>query len=237
MTQTIEKLAWSIEGQAYEGHAVWQGDGRKPAVVICHAWAGQGEFEQAFAAMLAERGHVGVAIDVYGKGKRGENQAECQALMTPLASDRALLQRRLLAGVEAVRALPVVDAARVAAVGFCFGGMCALDLARSGADLRGVVSFHGLLHASPLPRRPIVAKVLVLHGYDDPMGKPDAMVALCNELTEARADWQLHAYGGTMHAFTNPRANDPGFGTVYNPRADARSRAALDGFLAEIFAA
>ncbi len=206
-------------------------------MLVWHAWAGQGEFEQERAAQLAELGYVGIAMDVYGKGKRGGNTKECQALMRPLTADRALLQRRLLAGVNAVRELAVVDGARLAAIGFCFGGLCALDLARSGADVRGVVAFHGLFDPSPLPRQKIVAKVLALHGYDDPMATPETLLGFCNELTAAGVDWQVHAYGGTMHAFTHPKANDPGFGTVYQPRADARSRVAMQGFLGEVFAA
>ena len=102
--------------------------------------------------------------------------------------------------------------------------------------MRGVVAFHGLFHPSPLAKKPIVAKVLALHGYDDPMANPEALLGFCNEMTEAGVDWQVHAYGGTMHAFTNPNANNPDFGTVYQPRADARSRLAMEAFLAEIFA-
>jgi dienelactone hydrolase len=129
----------------------------------------------------------------------------------------------------------VVDGGKLGAIGFCFGGLCALDLARSGAELRGVVAFHGLFMPSGLPRQKIAARVLALHGYDDPMAKPDALVAFCDEMTEAGVDWQVHAYGGTMHAFTNPQANDPAFGTVYQPRADARSRVAMENFFAEAF--
>jgi dienelactone hydrolase len=134
-----------------------------------------------------------------------------------------------------LREQPEVDPRRIAAMGFCFGGLCVLDLARSGADLRGVVSFHGLLTPpEPHPQYTILAKVLVLHGFDDPMAPPEQVVALGLELTEAGADWQIHAYGNTLHAFTNPRANDPGFGTVYNETADRRSWRSLREFLAEV---
>jgi dienelactone hydrolase len=237
MGKTLEKIGWTVDGGEFEGHAVWDGPEAKPAVLICHAWAGQGDLERARADELADLGYVGVAIDVYGKGLRGGTPDENRALMGPLMADRALLQRRLLAAVDAVAEMAVVDRTRMAAIGFCFGGLCALDLARSGAALRGVVSFHGLFHPSPLDKKKIVAKVLALHGFDDPMAKPDAMLAFANEMTEAGVDWQLHAYGGTMHAFTNPKANDPGFGTVYNERADRRSRRAMESFLAEIFEA
>ena len=155
--------------------------------------------------------------------------------MSPFMEDRALLQGRMIAALETVRQQPEVDAARVAAIGFCFGGLCVLDLARSGADLNGVVSFHGLfMPPGNSNAKKIRAKVLVLHGYDDPMATPEQMLGLANELTLAEADWQIHAYGGTVHAFTNPVANDPGFGTVYKEAADRRSWQSMGNFLEEV---
>ena len=119
---------------------------------------------------------------------------------------------------------------------FCFGGLCTLDMARAGLDLKAAVSYHGLLDAPDLPKNPIKADVLICHGYDDPMVPPATVVALADELTVAGADWQIHAYGGTVHAFTNPAANDPGFGTVYNPVADKRATQSIQNFFDEIFA-
>ena len=235
MTTSTQKVSWSVDGREFEGHAAWQGDAPKPAVLVCHAWAGQSDSERAFAEELAELGYVGMAMDVYGKGVLGSNKDENSALMMPLLEDRALLERRLRAGLDALRALPVVAGDKVAALGFCFGGLCVLDIARSGADVRGVVSFHGIFRPRPMPNQDIGAKVLVLHGYDDPMAKPDALLALCKELSDAGADWQVHAYGGTMHAFTNPEADDPAFGTVYDKDADRRARHAMRYFLEEIF--
>jgi dienelactone hydrolase len=236
MATTTEALTWSCDGQTFSGHAVWDGAGPRPAVLVHHAWAGQGDVERQWAADLAALGYVGIAVDVYGGGRRGGTPDECRALMMPLVADRARLEQRLLAGVEAARGLPAVDRGQVAAIGFCFGGLCVLDLARSGADLRGVVAFHGLLHGRPQPSRAIAAKVLALHGFDDPMATPDALVAFGKEMTAAGADWQVHAYGGTVHAFTNPMANDPAGGTVYSPRAAGRARVAMAAFLAECFA-
>ena len=152
-------------------------------------------------------------------------------------SDRGKLQQRLHAALAAVKLLPWADNNKIAAIGFCFGGLCALDFARSGANLRGVVAFHGLFSpAANLPQPVISAKVLVLHGHDDPMATPEQALALQTELTQAGADWQMHIYGNTMHAFTNPQANDPDFGTVYQPTADQRSWQAMCHFLTEIFA-
>ncbi|MBS3964218.1 MAG: dienelactone hydrolase family protein [Methylomonas sp.] len=209
--------------------------GQRPVVLIHHAWAGRDEFVAEKARKLASLGYLAFAADVYGKGIRGNNTAENAALMQPFMQNRAMLQQRLLAALNAARVMPWADDERIAAIGFCFGGLCALDLARSGAAIRGVVSFHGLLlPADNLPAPDIKAKILVLHGADDPMVSIDQVVALQQELTRARADWQMHSYGHTMHAFTNPAANDPGFGTVYNPVADRRSWQAALNFLDEI---
>jgi dienelactone hydrolase len=133
--------------------------------------------------------------------------------------------------------LPWTDSGKIAAIGFCFGGLCVLDLARTGIDIQGVVSFHGLLGAPGNTAGNIIkAKVLVLHGNDDPLAPVEQVLAIEKELTAAKADWQLHSYGNTLHAFTNPLANDPSFGTVYQPDADRRSWQAMRNFLAEVFA-
>lgn len=225
--------------KTYEGLLAFDGAsvGRRPAALICHAWAGRGPVEESYARRLAELGYAGFALDLYGKGVFGKTTEECQALMTPLASNRAHLQERLLHVIDIVKALPEVDASRVAIMGFCFGGLCALDVARTSADIRGAASFHGLFGApGNTSGLKIKAKVIAFHGYDDPMVKPEDVVALGHELTKAGADWQIHAYGGVMHAFTNPQANDPGFGTVYNRRAADRSWESFTIFLAECFA-
>jgi dienelactone hydrolase len=156
--------------------------------------------------------------------------------MQPLLDERITLQRRMTLALEQIRNQEIVDASRVAAMGFCFGGLSVLDLARTGADLSGVASFHGLFNSpGNTANNRINASVLVMHGWDDPMAKPDQVLALAEELTAMGADWQIHGYGNTMHAFTNPAANDPEFGTVYNERADRRSWQSLQLFLAEIF--
>lgn len=211
--------------------------GIRPVVLIHHAWAGRDEFVSNKAGKLAELGYLAFATDMYGKGVIGRSPEENGRLMQPFMQDRALLQRRLHAAVATARLLPWADNDRFAAMGFCFGGLCALDLARSGADIRGVVAFHGLLiPPENIPDPQIKAKVLVLHGHDDPMASPEQVLALQTELTRAGADWQMHVYGGTMHAFTNPVANDPVFGTVYQASADKRSWRAMQNFFAEIFA-
>lgn len=209
---------------------------QRPAVLVSHAWAGQTDFERGKAAALAELGYVGVALDLYGGGRTGNSKEENSALMQPLLEDRAELRARLLASLQAVRGLDGVDGSRVAAIGFCFGGLCVLDLARSGADVAGVVSIHGLFGAPDLETAAVSAKVLCLHGWDDPMVPPEQVLGLAAELSAAGADWQLHAYGGTMHAFTNPEANDPDFGTVFSATANRRAWAAVKDFLSEVLA-
>jgi dienelactone hydrolase len=206
----------------------------RPTVLISHAWGGRDEFVERKARRLAWQGYACFALDNYGKGKRGATPEECTALMTPFMKDRALLRQRLRAGLTAVRGLPIVDAKRIAIMGFCFGGLCALDLARSDADIRGAVSFHGMLKPSGLTEPKVRAKVLMLHGYDDPLAPPEDVLAVAKEFTAAGADWQLHAYGQTVHAFTNPAANNRAGGMQYDETADRRSWHALEEFLAEV---
>ena len=157
---------------------------------------------------------------MYGKGVFGADGDidGNAALMGPFAEDRGLLRQRIRAALVAGRNIPQVDPTRVAAMGYCFGGMCVLELARSGADVLGVVSIHGILAAGEAENEDIKAKVLCLHGHDDPMVPPEQVLAFEAEMTAAGADWQVHVYGSTMHAFTNPAANSPDFGTVLQPR-------------------
>jgi dienelactone hydrolase len=206
-----------------------------PGVMIAHAWGGRGEVEENTAHRLAELGYAGFAIDMFGKGVRGGSREENAALIAPFLTDRAKLQARIASAFNALQELPHVNSQRIAAIGYCFGGLCVLDLARSGLPARGVVSVHGLFTPpKDLPSRPILAKVLALHGHRDPMVPVEAVQQLEAELTAASADWQIHVYGNAMHAFTNPRANDPEFGTVYDADADRRSWAAITTFLDEV---
>lgn len=234
MAISTKSLDYEQAGQVYEGFLAMPEGTPKAVVVIAHAWGGPGEFDQGKAKMLAEWGYAAFAMDVYGKGKRGETAEECQALMNPLASNRAELQSRLQFGLETAKKEAGCD--KASAIGFCFGGLSVLDMARAGMAVDGVASFHGLLGApGNTDGNKVKAKVLVLHGWDDPMAKPEDVLTFSKEMSEAGADWQLHAYGGTMHAFTNPGANDPDFGTVYNPAAERRSLAALKDFLSEMY--
>ena len=235
MTKTTT-LEYTHDGSVFEAYvAAPTLDRARPAVMICHAWAGRGEHEQAIAHRLAELGYVGIALDLYGKGVRGQNNEDCQALMTPLVENRALLQERLKLAISAVHEQDYVQADNTVIAGYCFGGLCALDAARSNAPILGAASFHGLLgKPDNLEGQKISAKIIIFHGYDDPMVPPQDLIAFANEMTEAGADWQIHTYGSTMHAFTNKAANDPGFGTVYSESADRRSFESFNNFLEEV---
>lgn len=205
---------------------------QRPVVLVSHAWGGRDDFSVQKARQLAKMGYVGFALDLYGKGVKGSSKEENSALMAPLLEDRLLLQARMEKAVEVATEQPEADSKKVAAIGYCFGGLCVLDLARTGSKVNAVVSFHGLFTPpNNTAGRKIKSRVLVLHGYDDPMAAPDSVVALADELSEAEADWQIHAYGGTMHAFTNPAAADPEFGTVYSADADKRSWRSMSDFL------
>ncbi len=220
-----------------EGFCAYKDDGKhKPAILIAHDWSGKNAFACKKAEQLAELGYVGFALDMFGKGKTGKTKEEKSALIQPFIQDRKKLKQRILAALDTVKQLDNVDANRIGAIGFCFGGLCVLDLARSGANVKGVVSFHGLLQAPEFkPQPPIVSRVLALHGFDDPMVTPDQVMAFGQEMTHAKADWQMHMYGNTMHAFTNPEANDPSFGTVYNEVAAKRSWESMQLFFDEVF--
>lgn len=225
-------------GGPFEGVVAWDdaAAGPRPGVMIVPNVLGQKEFDNAKAEALAALGYVGFACDTYGQGKRTtRDSARPSEYMDALNADRGLLRDRLHAGVAALHALPEVDEGRTAAIGFCFGGKSVIDLARSGGAVLGVVSFHGIYDRPDYPNAaPIAAKLLICHGWDDPLAPPGSVVALGAELTEGGADWQLHAYGHAGHGFTDPAAPPrPGFG--YNVDADRRSWAAMAAFLAELF--
>ncbi len=207
---------------------------KRPLVLVAHDWSGRNEFAENNADRMAKLGYVGFALDMFGKGRLGKTTEEKMALMQPVASNRELLQRRMIAAFDCARQLEQVDAERVAALGFCFGGMCVLDLARSGVDIAGVVSAHGLFTPPSFKNKTIKAKVLALHGQDDPMVNQDQVMVFEAEMTEANVDWQLHVFGKTKHAFMNPLANDSALGTVYNERAAHRSWIMIETFFTEI---
>lgn len=205
-----------------------------PAVLIIPTVMGVSDLEREFAGRLNALGYGAMIADLFGTATRGQPRDAMFGHMGRLKGDRAALLRRLQALLGSMTAQGEVDGSKVAVIGYCFGGLCTLDLARSGADIAGAASFHGLFDPPGLPQQPIKAKVLAMHGWDDPMVPPEALVALGKELTEAGADWQIHAYGHTGHGFTNPNAHQIGIeGVAFQEAAARRSWAALEDFLAE----
>lgn len=221
-TNFIGKLAWDDESSS-----------PAPGVLVVPAFAGLGPFEEKKAREFASRGCVALAVDYYGEGRRAANGAEASVLMEGLNSDRALLTRRMRAALSAMKSLDLVSADRIGAMGFCFGGKCVLDLARSGAAFAAAVSIHGVYDPPEQRIARIEPAILILHGWDDPLAQPDDLLKLAKELTESCADWQVLAFGHTGHAFTNPNAQQPEQGMLFNAVAAARSWSAIDRFFDE----
>lgn len=206
----------------------------RPCVVIVPTVMGVSDLEIGFAERLVGLGYNALVADLFGANFRGGERDVMFGEMNRLLGDRARLRDRMVEVLDLAKAQPEVDAAKIAVIGYCFGGLCTLDLARSGADFRTAASFHGLFKGSGLPANKISAKVAAFHGWDDPMVPPDDVVALGKELTEAGCDWQIHAYGHVAHGFTNPNASDLQIdGVRYNALAAERSWASLENLLAE----
>jgi dienelactone hydrolase len=211
--------------------------GPRPGVLVVHQWMGLTDYEKKRAEMLARLGYVAFCADIYGKGVRPQTRQEAATQAGKYKGDRQLLRARVNAGLEALRQQPLVDQKRTAAIGYCFGGTTVLELARSGAELNGVVSFHGGLDApDPNDGKNIKCKVLVLHGADDPTMSPQDIAAFENEMRTGHVDWQMVKFGGAVHAFTQWNAgNDNARGAAYNEKADKRSWEYMKLCFAEIF--
>lgn len=210
--------------------------GKIPGVVVVHEWWGLNDYAKQRARDVAGLGYVALAADIYGDGQVTAKPEEAGRWATKYKNDRALLRARVLAAVETLKKDPRVDPQRIAVIGYCFGGTTALEAARSGADIAGIVSFHGGL-ASPHPEdaKNIKGKVLVLHGAEDPASPAADVAAWQEEMRQAKVDWQLVLYGNAVHGFTNKGNPLDGKVVAYNAEADQRSWAEMTRFLAEIF--
>jgi len=234
-TETVD---YKVGDTTFEGYLAFDDavKGPRPGVLVVHQWMGVTDYEQNRCVMLAKLGYVAFAADIYGKGFRPKNYSEAGTLATKYKTDRALLRDRVNAGLAALREQPNVDPKHIAAIGYCFGGTTVLELARSGADIAGVVSFHGGLDSpTPADGKNIKCKVLVCHGADDPFEAPKDLEAFESEMRNAGVDWQLIQYGGAVHAFTQPSMDGSLKGAKYNERADKRSWADMQQFFGEIF--
>ncbi|MGA2192924.1 MAG: dienelactone hydrolase family protein [Nitrospirota bacterium] len=211
--------------------------GKRPGMLVVHDWTGVGPYVKGRCEQLARLGYVAFAADIYGKGIRPKAKEDAAKEAGIYLNDRALMRARVKAGLEELKKQDLVDPGRIAAIGYCFGGAAVLELARSGANIAGVVVFHGTLsNPNPADARNIKAKVLVLHGADDPFADRKQVNAFIDEMRKTDVDWQLVLYGGAVHGFTLPDAgNDPKKGVAYDERADRRSWQAMKDFLGEIF--
>lgn len=233
-----EEVDYRVGDTACRGYiARPSGNGPRPGVLVLHDWLGVTDYVRMRADMLARLGLTAFAADIYGADVR-PSQGAAAGVANSYYGNRSLWRERVSGGFERLLAEPDVDRARTAAIGYCFGGSSALELARAGADLRAVVSFHGRLPTGPEGEaRRIRASLLVLHGAVDPVVPDDALVAFENELrTVPGLDWQLTAYAGAMHAFTLPDANSPEHGAQYNAVAERRSWRAMKDFFGEVLA-
>jgi len=231
------RVPHEFEGENLESVFVGRRDAApRPTVILIPTVMGVSDLEIRFGRQLVELGYNALVADLFGKEFQGAPRDTCFGEMTRLRSDRAALRRRLQHVLQVARDIGEVKSDQIVVAGYCFGGQCALDLARSGADIAAAVSFHGLFDPPGLPKEKISAKVVCFHGWDDPMVPPDAVVALGNELTEAGSDWQIHAYGHVGHGFTNPHASELQIdGVAYNALAAERSWTSFINLLEELF--
>ena len=234
-TETVEYKQGDLTMEGYLAYDASSKD-KRPGVLIVHDWKGLGEQSRKTAERLAAMGYVALAVDMYGKGVRPETNEDAGKEAGKLKGDRALLRARITVALETLRANPNVDPKKIAAIGYCFGGTTVLELARSGADVLGVVSFHGGLdNPKPEDAKNIKCKVLVLHGADD-KGVNKDVPAFQEEMRAAKIDWRMISYGNAVHSFTNPAAgNDNSKGAAYNELADKRSWEDMKMFFGEIF--
>lgn len=232
-----QSFGYTLDGREFDGVLV---SGERPdataTVLVFHGMEGHSDAQLEFCTRLAALGYRAVAVDVFGRDVTAAGPDACAAAMDGFLKDRKALRERIIGVVDAIRGLPDVDSDALAAIGFCFGGLCVLDAARHGVGLRAIGAFHGLLTPLPeAPEAPIDTKVAVYHGWDDPLAPPSDVLALAAELTERRADWQLHAYGHALHAFMATFANAPERGIQYDETTARRAWSDLVDHLAETF--
>ncbi|MCI0994831.1 dienelactone hydrolase family protein [Pseudomonas corrugata] len=237
---TVCSVVYQIDGQTYERRLASEPaqQGPRPGLLMAPNWMGVGAGAEDIAKSVAAKGYVVLIADLYGQTVRPTNADEAGAAMMPLKNDRALLRKRMQAAFEQLQGQgeTPVDVARLATFGFCFGGCCALELARAGAPLKAAISFHGTLDTpNPADAKNIKGSVLVMHGASDPLVPKEQLPAFEDEMNAAGVDWQLLSYGGAVHSFTDPHANVPGK-MMYNPKVAKRAFRSMHNLLDEVFA-
>lgn len=240
-----EEVSYRCGKQEMRGYVAFDpsNPGKRPAVIVASDWKGIGDFSKDKAETLAKYGYLSFVADMYGNGQHADTEQQAEALMKPLYIDRKLLRERITAAYEKVKSMPICDANRIAAIGFCFGGLTAIELLRSGAALRGIVSFHGLYgdtlwdtKASTVPNgTKMRGSALLLQGFEDPLLASGDIAKIQKEFNDAGIDWQMHTFGHTAHAFTNPFAANPEKGLIYNPASSRRAWQMMHLFLEEHF--
>lgn len=236
---TAKLVEYKEGGTVLEGYLAVPKDvqGKVPAVLIIHDWMGVAKYSMGRADQLAKLGYVAMVADIYGKGVRPDGPPAAAKLAGTYKGDRPLYRKRLLAALEQLKQHSNVDGAKIAAIGYCFGGTGVLELARTGADVKGVVSFHGGLDSTnPDDGKSIKARILILHGADDPYVPAEGVVAMSKEFNSAGVDWQMISYSGAVHSFSNPYAgNDKSKGNAYDEKTDKRSWEHMRVFFSELF--
>ncbi|GMU93098.1 MAG: hypothetical protein AMXMBFR4_21560 [Candidatus Hydrogenedentota bacterium] len=234
-----EMIEYKDGGTVLEGMLAYDDSSteKRPGVLVVHEWWGLNDHAKTSARRLAEEGFVAFAADIYGKGVKTDDPAVAGNLSGEFRTDREKLRRRAKAGLDVLRSFQFTDPAKLAAIGYCFGGMTVLELARSGEPMQGVVSFHGALNSpAPAVAGNIKARVLICHGADDPFVPDEEVAAFKREMDEAKADYAFKAYAGAQHSFTNPDVDRHKLdGAKYNAAADKQSWADMKAFFEEIF--
>jgi dienelactone hydrolase len=232
MMMKTSYISYSDNGYPLEGYAVFADQPNRPLVILCHAWNGKDAFICHEAEIIASWSYNCFALDVYGKNVLGKTKQACMALKQPFLDDRGMLKRRLLCGFNIASTLAQIDPKHVAVVGFGFGGLCALDLARFGLNLQGAVSVYG--HYDPHPETnsmPISTKILLIQGFDDPIVPLKNLELFSQEMKLRQGSWRAILYGNTLHSFMNPSVNDPQSGLLYNPASAQQAREDIRSFL------
>ena len=234
-----ENVTYEIDGEEFTGYLAYDGSftGNRPGVLVVHEWWGLSDYERRRARMLAELGYVAFAVDMYGSGKHTDKAEQAKAWMQEVTTDVEWWRERAMKGVEILRGNKLVDADKVAAIGYCFGGGTVLQMAYGGADIQGVVSFHGSLPiASDEDLARTKTRLLVLHGNADPFVPAEMAAEFQKKLETGDVDWQMISYGGVRHSFTSPEADERGMEALkYDADADRRSWGAMQLFFREIF--